>query len=279
MTLEPRTREDYDPRKTEAAHRVLVDVGQVLASFEDCLVVVGGWVPELLLPNAEEPHVGSIDIDLALDVEKLDRGRYAELLGLLLNTGRYRMGKESYQLVTVVDLGDGETPIQVEVDFLAPKEIKLKKNKPKLLQGFRVLQADACGNAFGAPVQKEIEGRTLRGARNTVRVRVASVVDFLIMKAHALGGRDKPKDAYDICYCLDHYPGGLGDLAASWRSRRAEKDVKRAIEILREKFSSSEDFGPDQVVEFFQSPAADTRAMQARRAFELVQKFLDLISA
>jgi hypothetical protein len=277
MTLEPRTREDYDARKTEAAHRVLVDVGQVLASFEDCLVVVGGWVPELLLPNAEEPHVGSIDIDLALDAEKLKRGRYAELLGLLLNTGRYRMGKESYQLVTVVDLGDGETPIQVEVDFLAPKEIKLKKNKPKLLQGFRVLQADACGNAFGAPVQKEIEGRTLRGARNTVRIRVASVVDFLIMKSHALGGRDKPKDAYDICYCLDHYPGGLGDLAASWRSRRAEKDVKRAIEILREKFSSSEDFGPDQVVEFFQSPAADTRAMQARRAFELVQKFLDLI--
>ena len=277
MTLEPRTREDYDPRKTEAARRVLVDVGQVLASFEDCLVVVGGWVPELLLPNAEEPHVGSIDIDLALDAEKLKRGRYAELLGLLLKTGRYRMGKESYQLVTVVDLGDGETPIQVEVDFLAPKEIKLKKNKPKLLQGFRVLQADACGNAFGAPVLKEIEGRTLRGARNTVRVRVASVVDFLIMKAHALGGRDKPKDAYDICYCLDHYPGGLGDLAAAWRSRRAEKDVKRAIEILREKFSSSEDFGPDQVVEFFQSPAADTRAMQARRAFELVQKFLDLI--
>jgi hypothetical protein len=110
-----------------------------------------------------------------------------------------------------------------------------------------------------------------------VRIRVASVVDFLIMKSHALGGRDKPKDAYDICYCLDHYPGGLGNLAACWRSRRAEKDVKRAIEILREKFSSSEDFGPDQVVEFFQSPAADTRAMQARRAFELVQKFLDLI--
>jgi len=53
--------------------------------------------------------------------------------------------------------------------------------------------------------------------------------------------------------------------------------VKRAIEILREKFSSPEDFGPDQVVEFFKSPAADTRAMQARRAFELVQRLLDLI--
>jgi hypothetical protein len=277
MSPEPRTQEEYDHRKREAAHRVLVDVAQVLAAFEDCLVLVGGWVPELLLPNAEEPHVGSIDVDFALDAERLMKGRYAELLGLLLDTGRYRLGKESYQLLTDVDLDDGEVPIQVELEFLAPREIKLKKNRPKLLKGFRVLQADACGTAFREPVSIEIEGWTLRGARNTVRVRVASLVDFLIMKAHALGGRDKPKDSYDICYCLDHYPGGLGELAAAWRSRIAEKDVKRAIEILREKFSSPEDFGPDQVVEFFKSSAADTQAMQARRAFELVQRLLDLI--
>lgn len=48
-----------------AARRVLVDVGQVLASFVDCLVVVGGWTPDLLLPDADERHVGSIDVDLA----------------------------------------------------------------------------------------------------------------------------------------------------------------------------------------------------------------------
>lgn len=42
MTLEPRNEEDYSPRQVEAARRVLVDVGQTLASFADCLVVVGG---------------------------------------------------------------------------------------------------------------------------------------------------------------------------------------------------------------------------------------------
>jgi len=40
---EPRQRDDYSPRQIEAAHRVLVDLGQVLAAFEDCLVVVGGY--------------------------------------------------------------------------------------------------------------------------------------------------------------------------------------------------------------------------------------------
>ena len=53
MNLEPRQREDYSDRQIEAAHRVLVDLGQVLKSFEDCLVVVGGWVPDLLMEKAE----------------------------------------------------------------------------------------------------------------------------------------------------------------------------------------------------------------------------------
>jgi hypothetical protein len=57
MNLEPRQREDYSDRQIAAARRVLVDLGQVLRSFEDCLVVVGGWVPDLLMEEAEEMHV------------------------------------------------------------------------------------------------------------------------------------------------------------------------------------------------------------------------------
>jgi len=81
MTSEPRTQHDYGQRDVEAAWRVLVDLGQVLGSwFADSIVVVGGWVPDLLLPNTEEPHVGSIDVDLALDADKLRGGRYAEIV-------------------------------------------------------------------------------------------------------------------------------------------------------------------------------------------------------
>ena len=59
MTPEPRNEADYSQRQTVAARRVLVDVGQVLASFVDCLVVVGGWKPDLLLPNADEPQLAA----------------------------------------------------------------------------------------------------------------------------------------------------------------------------------------------------------------------------
>ena len=108
MTLEPRQREDYSDRQIEAARRVLVDLGQVLKSFEDCLVVVGGWVPDLLMEKAEEAHVGSIDVDLALDAEKLADGRYAELLKALLDTRRYQQAEEPFKLYAEVDLKDGQ---------------------------------------------------------------------------------------------------------------------------------------------------------------------------
>lgn len=129
MNAEPRQRVEYSDRQVQAAHRVLVDIGQVLASFRDCLVLVGGWVPDLLLPDAEEPHVGSIDVDLVLDAAKLNDGRYAEMIKLLLDTGRYRPGDKEFQLVVEVDLKDEELPVHVEVEFLAPKEVKLEKKQ------------------------------------------------------------------------------------------------------------------------------------------------------
>jgi tRNA nucleotidyltransferase/poly(A) polymerase len=108
VNTEPRNEADYSDRQVEAAHRVLIDVGQVLSSFHDVIVVVGGWVPDLLLPDAKPEHIGSIDVDLALDAMKLNDGRYAELLKLLLDTKRYEPGDKSFQLMTYVDLEDGK---------------------------------------------------------------------------------------------------------------------------------------------------------------------------
>ncbi|MHB8522448.1 MAG: hypothetical protein ACYDH9_17040 [Limisphaerales bacterium] len=49
------------------------------------------------------------------------------------------------------------------------------------------------------------------------------------------------------------------------------------MEILREKFARVDAFGPQQLVEFHAAPDAETQAMHARRAYELVQKFVSLL--
>ena len=53
MNLEPLHEGDDTDRQVDAARRVLVDVGQALASVRDAIVVVCGWVPDLLVPDAE----------------------------------------------------------------------------------------------------------------------------------------------------------------------------------------------------------------------------------
>lgn len=277
MNQEPRHHNEYTSRQVEAANRVLIDLGQVLASFRDSLVVVGGWAPDLLMPEADVPHVGSIDVDLALDAERLGDGRYAEMINLLLGTRRYQQSEKSFQLIARVDLEDGEEAVQVEVDFLVPKEAKMRKNRPKLLKDFRVLQVEGCGVAFHRPQKLEMEGHNVLGATNHVTLQVISIPDLLVMKAYALDGRDKPKDAYDLCYCLDHFPEGMETLANDWKGRIHDKDIHHAIEVLTKKFATVGSFGPRQVVEFHQSAYQETRDMQAQRAFQLVQKFLRLL--
>jgi hypothetical protein len=97
------------------------------------------------------------------------------------------------------------------------------------------------------------------------------------MKAHAVGGRDKPKDVYDICYCLDSHPDAIAVVAKDWQSRRDNPLVVKALEILSEKFKTVDHYGPQQLPSFHDSADEDERAMYARRAFELVQKLLGLM--
>lgn len=117
----------------------------------------------------------------------------------------------------------------------------------------------------------------INGAENVVIIQVAALPDFLIMKAFALSGRDKPKDAYDICYCLENESGGMEAMAGNWHSRRGDKDVEKALEILREKFGTENSYGPMQVSDFHNFPDQTDREIEARRAFELVKKFISLV--
>ena len=163
------------------------------------------------------------------------------------------------------------------MEFLASDDVELKKNHPKLVEGFRVLRFPAFAAAFTSPVSIDFSGPMISGAANTVHLRVASLPDFLIMKAHAIGGRDKPKDVYDLCYCLDEFPDAITIVAKDWQSRRADPLVAGAIAILQEKFQSVDYFGPQQLAIFHSGGRPDASEIHARRAYELVQKLLSLL--
>ena len=131
------------------------------------------------MANPQEPHVRSIDIDLAFDSERLTGGRYAELVKTLLDTKRYSTTNQAFKFQTSVDLDDGDSPILVDVDFLKPPG-RWPKEASNTVDGFRPLDATACATAFLDPKTVDVNGLNTTGAQNTVRVRVTNLEGFLI---------------------------------------------------------------------------------------------------
>lgn len=71
------------------------------------------------------------------------------------------------------------------------------------------------------------------GGKDSVTVRVASIVPFIVMKGMALADRMKEKDAWDIYYCLKHYPGGLDPLVDAFKPFMSHGLVKDSVKLFK----------------------------------------------
>jgi hypothetical protein len=111
------TRTDYSGDAVTAARAVLLEVVRVLGEYRADIVLIGGWVPELLLPGAAEPHVGSLDVDLALDHRQFGGDGYETVHELLVAAKYERDQAQPFIYRRTVQTGDA--PIRVQVDILA----------------------------------------------------------------------------------------------------------------------------------------------------------------
>lgn len=244
---------DYDDRTTKAVYAVLLEIGQVLGAYRDKFVVIGGSVPWLLFPDAEQRHLGTMDVDLCLDAEALGDGEYAHLIALLDGAG-YRRGEDDqkkFQLKRTFDPGDGRL-ITVVVDLLMPREANFTKNKPPLIHDFAVQKADGAEIAMRLHVDVELEGRMPDGRQNHLSIRVASVPALLVMKGYAIVGRDKKKDPYDIYYSIREFKGGHIELAKACSPILADPIAMKAFKNIGGKFRNADDFGPKTVRMFLE---------------------------
>ena len=243
--------DDYQDRTTLAVYSVLIELGQVLGTYIERFVVVGGSVPWLLYPDAQPKHIGTLDVDLSVDAEALGDGEYATLVELLEAAGyeRGKPGMRAFQLVRNVHLDEGE-PIAVILDFLMPRNAKWVKNKPPLLAGFAVQGADGADVAMQNFVRHELQGVMPDGRHNSVNLRVASIPALLVMKGYALVGRDKAKDAYDIYYVVRQYQGGPEQLAEACKHLLNNEVATKGYQNIASKFTYLNDFGPETVRRF-----------------------------
>lgn len=258
---EPKLASDYDDRTTTAVKSVLLEIGHVLGSFRGKFAVVGGAVPWLLLNNEEMPHVGSVDVDLSLDAEALGDGEYATLVEALIKHGYEQRPNpfRRFQLVRTVPAADGGPAIDIVVDFLMPREAEIVKNSPPLVADFAAQKADGADLAAHFYQFVAIDGSMPDGGPNRVEIAVCSIPALLAMKGHALNGRLKDKDPYDIYYSIRNFEGGPEALAAACAPLLEHESARRGYQFIAEKFESVNAYGPDRVRRFVGERPADGR--------------------
>lgn len=248
---EPQSAADYDDRTTAAVKAVLLEIGQILGSFSGKFAVVGGAVPWLLLDQDDMAHVGTIDVDLSLDAEALGDGEYVNLVEALLGHGyQQRHGLRRFQLERRVPAPDGGEPIDVVVDFLMPRDAEIVKNTPPIISDFAVQRASGADLAIRFYEMVAVTGTMPAGGTNRVEIAVASIPALLAMKGHALQGRYKMKDAYDIYYCVRNFEGGCAALADACRPLLDIESGRVGYSCIAEKFGDVDAHGPVCVRKF-----------------------------
>lgn len=256
-SLEPQSAAEYDDRTTFAVKSVLIEIGQILGSFRGKFAIIGGAVPWLLLANEDMPHVGTLDVDMSLDAQALGDGEYAILIGALQGHGyAQREGLRRFQLVRQVPAHDGGDAIDVVVDFLMPRDAAIIKNNPPLMSNFAVQRADGADLALRFYQMVAVAGPMPNGGTNRVEIAVCSIPALLAMKGHALAGRYKQKDAYDIYYCTRNYPGGIEALAKDCLPLLAHRSGERGFQLIAEKFDAFDGYGPTCVRRFVEATDA-----------------------
>lgn len=84
----------------------------------------------------------------------------------------------------------GDTRFHVQVDLLAGEyDGTGRGHRHQKLQGIQARKVRGCDLAFDSPREISVDGELPGGGKDTVNVRVAAIVPFLVMKGMALTDR------------------------------------------------------------------------------------------
>jgi hypothetical protein len=282
---------EYTPEAVAACEKALRTLVAKIGPWGNKIVLIGGLVPRYLVttvPAAIAAHVGTTDLDvvlgiaLAIEEEEAYRTLQKNLIAADFRPSRdEETGHETSFRWQRNDV-DG---VRVIIEFFCPvgdgEPGRLRRN-PTAGVGHRVSAIRLRGAELVAQdhIEVAIPGEVLDqgGRRYDIRVRVANVLPFVVLKALALREREKDKDAYDLVWTLTAFPGGPDGVAraASCSPVLHAPLVREAITTLGELFATFEHVGPSRCARFVLGVTEDdeSRDRLRRDAHGAVQRFL-----
>ncbi len=250
----PTTRQGYGPAITEACERALVTLIHDFAPWRDSFYLIGGLVPRYLikdLPVGVPAYAGTRDADVVVDTTRFGGANASPTLkqyitGSGFEHGENEAGKKQtwrWQMRTVNTVSF----LELLVDSREASGGTLQDLTPQGdVSAVRIPRAAMVFDHYCKTNEVDAELPDGRGTAK-VTVRHANIVSFTCLKAFAFISpirNKRRKDAYDLCYCLEHYNGGTDALHTAFeealKGTHADK-IKKAIDILEQCFRDSDD--------------------------------------
>ncbi len=283
QTKDDRTKTTFVSNIADVSLSYLLEIMIALGAYREGLVLVGGWVPYLLLKQYQPigvafRHVGSKDIDIAVNPKLIDEKGYSSILEILKQRG-YKQKPDvqgraiPHSFIKDVITNKGEE--QIQIDFLGPEYGGTQKNKrhQRVQENLLVRKARGVDVMFDHAIDITLEGKLPDGAEGKTNIKMADIVGIITMKGIVLGSRYKQKDAYDIHSLVLYYKSGPYTVAEEIRPFRGHGLIKEAIEAIHDKFRSREAEGPNWVADF-QEAVGELREQIKTQAYLQVQRFL-----
>jgi hypothetical protein len=276
----------YDPELAGILAAEAADLVRALGFMASHVVLIGGLVPGLLVPVLDpgiEPHVGTADIDLCLSVALVEGDTEAyERIETVLKRLDFQIGDDSFRwrrrdgIGLTVEFFCPASPEREAGRAFRPTQATNPTGKHNFGSRLSALALDA-GDLLTTDV--EIISREFVLPRDKGRLqmdlRVTGPLAFLVAKNNALRLRDKPKDAYDIVWLIESWPGGPAAAAETFSRRPVfhRPEVAVALEEISASFATRENIGPRSYARFL-AKDVEEEAQLERRAIGAVSEFL-----
>jgi hypothetical protein len=277
-----KSKSEYSPREIEACVIVMRDLFTYLKPYRNQIVLIGGWVPYFLLEKYTSPgsgcdqHIGSLDIDIALDAFSIPIDAYKTILEILKERGFYHrkdnLGKDiPASFLKKIVFEDGEE-IEVQIDFLAPEYGGApKKRRHQVIQDMLARKGRGTDLVFDQTEIIHLSGPISSGAKIELDIKVANATACFVMKGIALGERTNEKDAYDIYMLARYYKEGPESVLSELKKLANHGLMKEALRNIEEQFKDVKSIGPVSVASFMGVTDKEEYDRITRDAYELLQ--------
>ena len=279
----------YDAASADLILAHAADIIRATGFAAEHIVVIGGLVPSLLVPVLDvgiAPHIGTADVDLCLSLALVegDTGTYDRIetvvkgLGFIQSDVSFRwVRREGFPLTLEFFCPSG--PERPAGRMWRPKAANNPTGKQNLGGNLSALSLEAGGLLTNDVelIERDVDLPDRKG-RVAFTLRVTGLVAFVVAKVQALQERDKPKDAYDIVWLIESWPGGPTAAAAAFAAREGytAPEVTTALDDLREVFASRDNIGPRSFARFLADNSREEAVLE-RRAMGAIGEFLDAL--